>query len=364
MVNVMRTAQRSIGQTAASDPARAEARYWQATLARDAKADGAFFFGVKSTQIYCRPSCPARRPLRKNTLFFSTTSDAEREGFRPCRRCKPDEIPAAVRIVQRAAQVLESDLDEQINVGVLARKTGVTSSALRRAFRQQTGLTPRELAAALRLKKFKKLLREGNSITDALYATGYGSASRIYERSDAHLGMTPATYQKGGKGMRIRYTTAKSSLGEVLVAATERGVSAVYLGDTGPKLVSELREEYPRAEIAAEKGAFSNWVEEIVARVEGNAPRRELPLDLQATAFQRRVWQELQRIPRGATRTYSQIARAVGKPRAIRAVARACATNPVSIVVPCHRVVRADGTLAGYRWGLSRKEKLLERERS
>jgi AraC family transcriptional regulator, regulatory protein of adaptative response / methylated-DNA-[protein]-cysteine methyltransferase len=364
MVKVMRTAQHSILQTTARVPARAEARYWQATLARDAKADGAFFFGVKSTQIYCRPSCPARRPLRKNTLFFSTTSDAEREGFRPCRRCKPDEIPAAVRIVQRAAQVLESDLDEQINVGALARKTGVTSSVLRRAFRQQAGLTPRELAAALRLKKFKKLLRGGNSITDALYATGYGSASRIYERSDAHLGMTPATYQKGGKGMRIRYTTAKSSLGEVLVAATERGVSAVYLGDTGPKLVSELREEYPRAEIAAEKGAFSNWVEEIVARVEGNAPRRELPLDLQATAFQRRVWQELQRIPRGATRTYSQIARAVGKPRAIRAVARACATNPVSIVVPCHRVVRADGNLAGYRWGLSRKEKLLERERS
>jgi AraC family transcriptional regulator, regulatory protein of adaptative response / methylated-DNA-[protein]-cysteine methyltransferase len=360
MVKVMRAAaQHSIGQTTAR-----AARYWQATLARDAKADGAFFFAVKSTQIYCRPSCPARRPLRKNTLFFSTTSDAEREGFRPCRRCKPDEIPAAVRIVQRAAQVLESDLDEQINVGMLARKMGVTSSALRRAFRQQAGLTPKELAAALRLKKFKKLLRDGNSITDALYATGYGSASRVYERSDAHLGMTPATYQKGGKGMRIRYTTAKSSLGEVLVAATVRGVSAVYLGDTAPKLVSELREEYPRAEIAAEKGAFSNWVEEIVARMEGNAPRRELPLDLQATAFQRRVWQELQRIPRGATRTYSQIARAVGKPRAIRAVARACATNPVSIVVPCHRVVRADGNLAGYRWGLSRKEKLLERERS
>jgi AraC family transcriptional regulator, regulatory protein of adaptative response / methylated-DNA-[protein]-cysteine methyltransferase len=362
MVKVMSATQHSIGQTAARVPARTEARYWQATLARDAKADGAFFFGVKSTQIYCRPSCPARRPLRKNTLFFSTTNDAEREGFRPCRRCKPDEIPAAVRIVQRAAQVLESDLDEQINVGLLARKMGVASSALRRAFRQQAGLTPKELAAALRLKKFKKLLREGNSITDALYATGYGSASRVYERSDAHLGMTPATYQKGGKGMRIRYTTAKSSLGEVLVAATERGVSAVYLGDTAPKLVSELREEYPRAEIAAEKGAFSNWVEEIVARMEGNAPRRELPLDLQATAFQRLVWQELQRIPRGATRTYSQIARAVGKPRAIRAVARACARNPVSIVVPCHRVVRADGNLAGYRWGLSRKEKLLERE--
>jgi AraC family transcriptional regulator of adaptative response/methylated-DNA-[protein]-cysteine methyltransferase len=344
--------------------AQAAARYWQATLQRDARADGAFFFAVKSTQIYCRPSCPARRPLRKNTLFFQTTSEAEREGFRPCRRCKPDEIPAAVRIVKRAAQVLESDLDEPVNVGSLARQVGVTTDALRRAFRQQAGLTPKELAAALRLKKFKKLLHDGSSITDALYATGYGSASRVYERSNAHLGMTPATYQKGGKGMKIRYTTAKSSLGEVLVAATERGVSAVYLGDAAPKLIGELREEYPRAEIAAEKGALTQWVEEIVARTEGDAPRRELPLDLQATAFQRRVWQQLQKIPRGTTKTYSQIARAVGKPRAVRAVARACATNPVSIVVPCHRVVRADGNLAGYRWGISRKETLLARERN
>jgi AraC family transcriptional regulator of adaptative response/methylated-DNA-[protein]-cysteine methyltransferase len=344
-------------------PSNLEARYWRATLARDSSADGAFYFGVKSTQIFCRPSCPARRPLRKNTLFFRTPNEAVSEGFRPCRRCKPDEIPAAVRIVQRAAQVLEQDFVESANVGSLARKVGVTTGALRRAFRQQAGLTPKELAAALRLKKFKKLVRGGSSITDALYATGYGSASRIYEHSDAYLGMTPATYQKGGRGMKIRYTTTKSTLGEVLVAATERGVSAVYLGDAASKLVSELREEYPRAEIEMAKGAFTQWVDEIVARTDGNAPRRELPLDLQATAFQRRVWEELQRIPRGTTKTYSQIARAVGKPRAVRAVARACATNPVSVVVPCHRVVRADGNLAGYRWGLTRKEKLLERER-
>jgi len=358
---MVRTAIRSVEQRVSP---QAEARYWQATLARDGRADGAFFFGVKSTQIYCRPSCPARRPLRKNTLFFPTTHDAEVQGFRPCRRCKPNEIPAAVRIVQRAAQVLQSDLDESVNVASLARRIGVKTDALRRAFRQQAGLTPKELAAALRLKKFKKLLHDGSSITDALYATGYGSASRVYERSDAHLGMTPATYQKGGKGMKIQYTTAKSSLGEVLVAATERGVSAVYLGNGDAKLVKELHDEYPRSEISLANGAFTQWVEEIVSRVEGSAPRRELPLDLQATAFQRRVWQELQKIPRGTTRTYSQIARAVGKPRAGRAVARACATNPVSIVVPCHRVVRADGNLAGYRWGLSRKETLLERERA
>jgi AraC family transcriptional regulator of adaptative response/methylated-DNA-[protein]-cysteine methyltransferase len=360
-VNVMSNRLRTTEQPV---PSRAEARYWRATLARDKQADGAFFFAVKSTQIYCRPSCPARRPLRRNTLFFSSRQEAERHGFRPCRRCKPDEIPAAVRIVQQAAHVLQSELDEPVNVALLARKIGVKTDALRRAFRQQTGLAPRDLAAALRLKKFKKLLQSGSNITDALYETGYGSASRVYERSDAQLGMTPATYQKGGKGMKIQYTTTKSSLGEVLVAATERGVSAVYLGDGAAKLVSELREEYPRAEIAGSKGVFSQWVDEIVSRVEGSAPRRELPLDLQATAFQRRVWQELQKIPRGTTKTYTQIAKAVGKPRAVRAVARACATNPVSVVVPCHRVVRADGDLAGYRWGLSRKETLLERERA
>src|SRR5262249_53919510 len=201
-----------------------------------------------------------------------------------CRRCKPNEIPASALIVQRAAQAMENDLDEPVNVNTLARNLSVRTDALRRAFRQQTGLNPKELAAALRLKKFKRLLREGNGIADALYATGYGSTSRVYERSDAQLGMTPATYQKGGKGMRIKFTTAKSSLGEVLVAATERGVSAVYLGGPTAKLADELREEYPRAEIAAEKGTFSDWVEEIVARVECGAPRRELPLHLQPTA--------------------------------------------------------------------------------
>ena len=357
---MMSTRPHSVGQTVS----RQAARYWQATLARDARADGAFFFGVTSTQVYCRPSCPARRPLRKNTRFFSTPRDAEREGFRPCQRCKPNQIPEAVQIVQRAAQVLEMDTGDAVNVETLARKVGVPSDALRRAFRQQAGLTPKDLSAALRLKRFKKFLREGSNITDALYAAGYGSASRVYERSDAHLGMTPATYQKGGKGMKIRYTTAKSHLGEVLVAATERGVSAVYLGDAVRKLVSELRAEYPLAEIAVEKGPYSKWVEEIVWRIEGSAPRHELPLDLQATSFQRRVWKQLQKIPRGTTRTYAQIAQAGGQPRAVRAVARACATNPVSVVVPCHRVVRANGNLAGYRWGLSRKEKLLEQERA
>jgi AraC family transcriptional regulator of adaptative response/methylated-DNA-[protein]-cysteine methyltransferase len=249
-----------------------------------------------------------------------------------------------VALVQRAAGYLAESNEESVRLGALAQTLGTTQATLRRAFLQVTGLKPRELAEALRIKRFKAMLRAG--------------------KSNAQLGMTPATYKKGGKGMKIGYSIAKSPLGKVLVAATERGVSAVYLGDAENVLVAELRQEYPRAEIAPATDSFQRWVREILQRTEGKEPRMELPLDLQATAFQRRVWQELQRIPRGRTRTYSQVARSLGQPKAVRAVARACATNPVSIVVPCHRVIREDGTLAGYRWGLSRKERLLAQERA
>jgi AraC family transcriptional regulator of adaptative response/methylated-DNA-[protein]-cysteine methyltransferase len=355
--------------------ADAAERYWRAALARDARADGTFILGVRSTQIYCRPSCPARRPLRRNVVFFRTGEEAERQGFRPCLRCKPNEKSGALALVERAARELArseegGDADDgrgksdNGRVAELARKLGVTPSGLRRAFQQVTGLAPRDLADALRLKRFKSLLRAGKNITDALYETGYGSSSRVYERSNAQLGMTPAAYQKGGKGMKLDYTIAKSPLGKVLVAATERGISAVYLGGDERALLAELRDEYPRAEIAPAKGSYQQWVGEIVRQIEGRASGLELPLDVQGTAFQRRVWQELQRIPLGATRTYSQVAQSLGQPRAVRAVARACATNPVSIVVPCHRVIRGDGKLAGYRWGLSRKEQLLAAERT
>jgi AraC family transcriptional regulator of adaptative response/methylated-DNA-[protein]-cysteine methyltransferase len=343
---------------------RVAERYWEATQARDARADGTFILGVRSTHIYCRPSCPARRPLRRNVIFFHTGAEAEKQGFRPCLRCKPNETSGAVALVERAARQLDHSEEETVRLATLAKKLGTTQGTLRRAFHQVTGLAPRELVEALRIKKFKAMLRAGTKITDALYETGYGSSSRVYERSNAQLGMTPATYQKGGKGMKIGYTVTKSPLGKVLVAATERGVSAVYLGGTENALVSELREEYPRAEIKPAPDADQRWIKEIVQRIDGKQPRLELPLDLQATAFQRRVWQELQRIPRGKTRTYSQVARALGKPKATRAVARACARNPVSIVVPCHRVIREDGTLAGYRWGLHRKQQLLEKERA
>ena len=349
-------------QSTRSISAHVAERYWRATLSRDPRADGTFVLAVRSTHIYCRPSCPARRPLRRNVVFFRTREEAESNGFRPCRRCRPNEIAGPIALVERACRELSQIDDDGVRFTVLAAKLDTTPATLRRAFLHVTGLRPRELAQTLRLERFKKMLRDGKSIADALYETGYGSTSRVYERSNAQLGMTPATYRKGGQNMKIGYSIAKSSLGKVLVAATDRGVSAVYLGDGDANLVSELRNEYPRAEIAPAPDTFERWIKEIVQRVEGNPPRLELPLDLQATAFQRRVWQELQRIPRGTTRTYSQIAQALGNPKAVRAVARACATNPVSIVVPCHRVIRRDGNLAGYRWGLSRKQQLLARE--
>jgi AraC family transcriptional regulator of adaptative response/methylated-DNA-[protein]-cysteine methyltransferase len=249
-----------------------------------------------------------------------------------------------------------------MRLGLLARQIHTSPAKLRRAFRRVTGLSPKEFEQAFRLARFKKLLREGRNITEALYECGYGSSSRLYENTNAHLGMTPASYRRGGGGMQIGYAIANTSLGKVLVGATDRGVSAVYLGEREGALVEVLRKEYPKAEIVRRTGESEEWLKEIVRRVEGSAPSVDLPLDVQATAFQRRVWQELQRIPRGTTRTYTEVARALDKPRSVRAVARACATNPVSIVVPCHRVIRSDGNLAGYRWGLQRKQKLLEQE--
>lgn len=336
---------------------------WRAVVSRDARWDGRFVLAVLTTGIYCRPSCPARRPLRRNVRFFTRPEEAEREGFRPCLRCRPKEVHGAAALVERAARHLASSSGEEGKLSELAAALGASPGSLRRAFRSATGLSPREFAGAVRVARFKRELRGGKSVAAALYESGYGSPSRVYERSNAHLGMTPAAYRRGGAAMKIRYAIAESPLGKVLVGATERGISAVYLGGQEKELRGELRKEYPLAEIIPGSDSFSRWVREIVHRIEGRPPRVDLPLDVQATAFQRRVWQELQCIPFGATRTYSQIARSLGRPKAVRAVARACATNPVSIVVPCHRVIREDGSLAGYRWGVERKKKLLEREK-
>jgi AraC family transcriptional regulator of adaptative response/methylated-DNA-[protein]-cysteine methyltransferase len=259
---------------------------------------------------------------------------------------------------------IENNEEGTISLRSLAERTGLSAAHLQRTFRQAMGITPRQYTDALRVARFKSELRKGKDVTTALHEVSYGSSSRVYEKSDAHLGMTPATYRRGGRGMNIAYTIAPSTLGRVLVAATERGISAVYLGDRDSELVAALRKEYPNAQIRSGSGEHAKWVRAIVQHLAGSNPQLDLPTDVVATVFQRRVWEALRAIPIGTTRTYSEVARSIGQPSAVRAVARACATNPTSIVVPCHRVVRTDGTMAGYRWGIGRKKLLLEREKA
>ena len=341
------------------------AEFWKAVMARDRRWDGRFVFAVKSTGIYCRPSCPARRPSRRNVRFFARPEAAEQAGFRACRRCRPKEVPAGAEsaLVRRACQAIRKAQGQLLNLAQLAQACGVSASRLQRTFRTKIGITPRAYADAVRVSELKTSLRKGGNVTNSLYEAGYGSASRLYEKSNKQLGMTPATYGRGGRGMEIGFSIVDSPLGRLLVAGTERGISAVYLGDSDEKLEQELRQEYPAASIRENPSVVSRSVKNVVSRLSTRPNAADVPLDVQATAFQRKVWGKLQTIPFGSTRTYSQIAREIGRPSAVRAVARACATNPVSIVVPCHRVVREDGNLAGYRWGLDRKKALLDRER-
>lgn len=347
---------------------------WAAVLGRDRRADGVFVYAVHSTGIYCRPSCPSRKPARNQVAFFPLPEAAEQNGFRECLRCRPrsiharDSRAAAVarvcREIEMRIQTDSADAQEtaSVKLGSLSLAAGLSPHQLQRAFRTVMGITPRQYADAKRMKLLKLRLKKGDDVTTALYDAGFGSSSRLYERAPSHLGMTPATYRQGGSGMEIRYTIAGSPLGRLLVGATDRGISALYLGEKDAPLETALRKEYPRAEIRRDRNGMQGWVEKILAHLEGRQPDLQLPTDVQATAFQRRVWEELRRIPYGATKTYTQVARAIGRPTAVRAVARACATNPTSIVVPCHRVVREDGNLAGYRWGLERKRALLEKE--
>ena len=344
---------------------------WLAVQSRNRVADGAFVYAVRSTGVYCRPSCPSRKPRRAQVKFFRAPEQAERQGFRPCRRCRPQEaVPADphAAAVARICRHIETTLGDRggdessLTLAGLAALSGLSAHALERAFRRVAGVTPRQYVDAHRMRRLKSRLKKGDDVTTALYDAGFGSSSRLYERAPEQLGMTPATYRRGGAGMQIHFTIAASPLGRVLVAATARGISAIYLGENEAKLESELRDEYPNAEISRDRHWLEDWVAKIVEHLSGRAPHLDLPTDVQATAFQRRVWEELRMIPYGTTRTYTQVARAIGRPTAVRAVARACATNPVSIVVPCHRVVREDGNLAGYRWGLSRKLALIEHE--
>jgi len=350
---------------------------WHAVQSRDRGADGEFVYAVRSTGVYCRPSCPSRKPRREQVVFFPLPEAAEQRGFRACRRCRPRTVRAqdpSTQAVARICREIESRIfsnadagsgENRLTLAALSSTAGISPHQLERAFRRVMGITPRQYADAQRMRHLKSSLRKGDDVTTALYDAGYGSSSRLYERAPSHLGMTPATYRQGGAGMQIHYTIVASPLGRLLVGATSEGISALYLGEADAALESALRKEYPRAEIRRDTSGSKNlggWVDQILAHLRGKEPQLDLPTDVQATAFQRRVWEELRRIPYGATRTYTEVARSIGRPAAIRAVARACATNPVSVVVPCHRVVRQDGNLAGYRWGLERKQALLEHE--
>ncbi len=348
-----------------SSASRADRARWRAVLSRDVRLDGSFVFAVETTGIYCRPSCPARRPRRDRVRFYLLPEHAERDGFRACRRCRPREAAVEsprVELVRRVCALIDEERERVPTLASLGARVGLSPFHLQRTFRRATGITPREYADARRMHRFKELLQGKESIGMATYEAGYGSSSRLYERTPGQLGMTPLIYRRGGEGVAIRYATTRSPLGRLLVAATPRGICAVKLGDKDAPLVAALRREYPSAAIARDAGALRAAIAALLRALEGRAPRLDLPLDLRATAFQWKVWRALQRIPAGETRTYREIAAQVGAPRAPRAVGRACATNPVAVAIPCHRVIREDGGLGGYAYGLGRKEKLLELE--
>jgi AraC family transcriptional regulator of adaptative response/methylated-DNA-[protein]-cysteine methyltransferase len=338
---------------------------WRAVLSRDRAQDGAFVYAVRSTGIYCRPSCPSRRPRRDRVRFFVLPEAAEQAGFRACLRCRPRLVAAADPALQRLRSVcryIEENLEETITLEKLAASAGLSPHHLQRTFKSALGISPRDYAEALRLRELRQRLRRGDAVSDAGYAAGYGSSRALYERAPSHLGMTPATYRKGGQGVAIAYSVAQSPLGRLLVATTERGICRVGLADSDAELERVLRDEFPRAALARDDAALRPLVAAVMSGLRGKEPLASLPLDVRATAFQWRVWQELRRIPRGATRTYAEIARAIGAPGAARAVGQACNRNPVALVVPCHRVVASSGELGGYRWGVDRKRKLLEAE--
>jgi AraC family transcriptional regulator of adaptative response/methylated-DNA-[protein]-cysteine methyltransferase len=338
---------------------------WQAVMAKDARFDGQFVFAVSSTGVYCRPSCPSRRAHRERVKFFDLPEAAEQAGFRACLRCQPRRarvLDPQIELVQRVCRLLNDSEGETLKLAELASDTGVSMFHLQRTFKRVMGISPKQYLAARKFGNFKALVRKGESVTNSLYESGFNSSSRLYEHAAEELGMTPATYSRGGRGVNINYTIVSSQLGRLLVAVTERGVCAVRLADSDAELESDLRAEFPQAQIKRDDSLLREPVQKILNHLENNEPRLDLPLDIRATAFQRQVWEKLRAIPYGETVSYGDVAKALGKPGAVRAVGRACATNPVALVIPCHRVVREDKSLGGYRWGLTRKKKLLDHE--
>jgi AraC family transcriptional regulator of adaptative response/methylated-DNA-[protein]-cysteine methyltransferase len=345
-----------------------DAGRWRALVARNPGADGAFVYGVVTTGVYCRPSCPSRLPKRENVVFFKSAKEAERAGFRPCKRCEPDLAPSQQRhakAVILACRAIEES-ERPLSLKELASRVGISPYHFSRVFKKTTGVTPKEYANDKRSRWIIESLSGGRSVTQAIYDAGYGSPSRFYESGAKRLGVAPARCKKGGAGLEISYTLRETSLGWLLVAAAEQaakqGVCAVELGDTPEQLIDRLRARFPNATIGKDDSGFAGWVGSLTSFIEAPRGALSLPLDIRGTAFQERVWRELRRIPPGSTASYGEIARRLGSPKAARAVAGACASNPVAVVVPCHRAVRGDGGMGGYRWGVQRKRALLERE--
>jgi AraC family transcriptional regulator of adaptative response/methylated-DNA-[protein]-cysteine methyltransferase len=337
---------------------------WTAVARRDRSVDGQFFYAVTSTGVFCRPSCPSRRPRRDRVRFFETAGAATAAGFRPCLRCHPmrGAEGSSAGAIRQATAYLSAHADEAIPLSALARIAGLSPFHLQRQFKKALGVSPREFQAACRAERFRHQLRAGRDVAGATYEAGYGSPSRVYESTPTGPGMSPAIYRRRGAGTRVGFVTVRCALGWLLVAATPKGICAVKLGDSAEALETNLRREYSDAQITANELVQRDWVESIAARVSSNGSDRSLPLDVRGTAFQCQVWRALQDIPRGRTRSYSDVAKAIGRPSAVRAVARACASNPVCLVVPCHRVVAKDGAVGGYRWGAARKQRLLRAE--
>lgn len=340
------------------------AQRWAAVLRRDARADGHFYYSVRTTGIYCRPGCAARQPRRDNVAFYDSRAAAEAAGFRPCKRCRPNASPPSARrtaIVAAACRAIEAT-DERLALAALARDAGMSRFHFHRLFKSVTGVTPRAYAAACRVKRLYAELPRAGSVTEAIYDAGFNSSGRFYAVADTLLGMRPRAFRAGGAGAAIRFAAGQCSLGAILVAATAKGVCAIMLGDDADRLVRDLQDRFPKARLIGGDKEFERTVGQVVGLVERPGTVADLPFDLRGTAFQQRVWQALRAIPSGTTATYSEVAKRIGKPHAVRAVAQACAANPAAVAIPCHRVVRRDGGLGGYRWGIERKRALLARE--
>ena len=342
---------------------RDEAR-WEAVVARDASFEGQFYIAVKTTGVYCRPGCPARLPKRTNVRFFDTRDEAERAGFRPCKRCKPDQ-PSLGELhagkIAQACRLIET-ADEAPKLDDLAAAVGLSPYHFHRIFKLALGVTPKAYATAHRAKRVREGLGRSATVTEAIYDAGFNSNGRFYANASEVLGMTPTDFRSGGAGQAIRYAIGTCSLGSVLVAASEKGVCAILFGDEPESLGKELQVMFPRARIIGGDKAFEQLTAKVLAFVEDPAKGLDLPLDVRGTAFQHRVWEALRRIPVGSTASYAEIAKKIGAPQAVRAVARACATNRIAVAIPCHRVVRSDGGLSGYRGGVERKRALLDKE--